>query len=88
MPLAVCSAVVPLYAIPATIQREREREEPHHTDTYIDTTNTSTAIYIYYLCIAYLVYSCDVSPLLQEQKTDDVTANTGCIVQCSKAKLQ
>ena len=36
--------------------------------------------YIYYLCIAYLVYSCDVSPLLQEQGTDVFTAIIGCNV--------
>jgi hypothetical protein len=32
------------------------------------------AVYIYYLCIAYLVRSCDVSPLLQEQGADVVIA--------------
>ena len=46
------------------------------------------AVYIYYLSIAYLVYSCDASPLLQEQGTDVVMANTGCIVQCSPVSLQ
>jgi hypothetical protein len=46
------------------------------------------AVYIYYLSIAYLVFSCDVSPLLQEQGTDAVMAITGCIVQCSIAILQ
>ena len=46
------------------------------------------AVYIYHLSIAYLVFSCDVSPLLQEQGTDVVTAITGCTVQCSTANLQ
>ena len=43
---------------------------------------------IYYLSIAYPVSSCDVSSLLQEQGADVVIALTGCIVQCSLAKLQ
>jgi hypothetical protein len=46
------------------------------------------AVYFYYLSIAYLVYSCDVSPLLQEQGTDVVMAIIGCTVQCSIANLQ
>jgi hypothetical protein len=46
------------------------------------------AVYIYYLSIAYLVFSCDVSPLLQEQGADIVKAIKGCIVQCSIAILQ
>jgi hypothetical protein len=46
------------------------------------------AVYIYYLSIAYPVFSCDVSPLLQEQGTDVVMAITGCTVQCSIATLQ
>ena len=33
-----------------------------------------------YLSITYLVYSCDVSPLLQEQGADDFTASPGCTV--------
>ena len=45
-------------------------------------------IYIYYLSIAYPVFSCDVSPLLQEQGANVVMALTGCIVQCSIATLQ
>jgi hypothetical protein len=45
-------------------------------------------VYIYYLSIAYLVFSCDVSPLLQEQGAGVVTAIIGCIVQCSIATLQ
>ncbi len=47
-----------------------------------------SAVYIYYLSIGYLVYSCDVSPLLQEQGANVVTAFPDCIVQCSLAKLQ
>ncbi len=46
------------------------------------------AVYIYHLSIAYRVFSCDVSPLYQEQGTDVVTAFTGCTVQCSDAILQ
>ncbi len=46
------------------------------------------AVYIYYVSIAYLVYSCDVSPLLQEQGTGVVMAITDCMVQCSIAILQ
>jgi hypothetical protein len=38
------------------------------------------AVYIYYLSIAYRVYSCDVNPLLQEQEADVVIAITGCTV--------
>ncbi len=38
------------------------------------------AVYIYYLSIAHLVYSCDVSPLRQEQGTDVVMAFSGCMV--------
>ncbi len=38
------------------------------------------AVYIYYLCIAYQVFNCDVSPLLQEQGADIFIAITGCIV--------
>ena len=45
------------------------------------------AVYIYYLCIANLVSSCDVSPLLQEQGADVVMAITSCTVQCSMAIL-
>ena len=46
------------------------------------------AVYIYYLSISYLVSSCDVSALLQEQGADFVMAIPGCIVQCSIAILQ
>jgi hypothetical protein len=46
------------------------------------------AVYIYYLSIAYRVYSCDVSPLLQEHGAGVVMAITGCTVQCSIAILQ
>jgi hypothetical protein len=35
---------------------------------------------IYYLRIAYLVCSCEVGPLLQEQGADFFTAITGCTV--------
>ena len=45
-------------------------------------------VYIYYLSSAYLVFSCDISPLLQEQGTDVVITITGCTVQCSIAILQ
>jgi hypothetical protein len=45
-------------------------------------------VYIIYLSIAYRVFSCDVSPLLQEQGTDVGMAIIGCIVQCSIANLQ
>jgi hypothetical protein len=45
------------------------------------------AVYIFYLSIAYLVCSCDVSPLLQEQGAGAVTAITGRTVQCSTASL-
>ena len=45
-------------------------------------------ISIYCLSIAYRVSCCDVSPLLQEQGTDIVTATIGCTVQCSLASLQ
>ena len=43
---------------------------------------------IYYLSIAYPVYSCDVRPLYQEQRAGVIMAITGCIVQCSIAILQ
>ena len=46
------------------------------------------AVHIYYLSSAYIVDSCDVRPLLQEQGTDVVMAITGCTVQCSIATLQ
>ena len=46
------------------------------------------AVYIYYLSISYIVCSCDVSALLQEQGAGAVMAITGCTVQCSIAKLQ
>ena len=46
------------------------------------------AVYIYYLSIAYIVFSCDVSPLLQEQGTNVFMAITGCIVQCSHVQLE
>jgi hypothetical protein len=46
------------------------------------------AVYIYYLNISYVVYSCDVSALFQEQGADVVMAIIGCIVQCSPAILQ
>ncbi len=45
------------------------------------------AVYIYYLSIAYIVSSCDVSALLQEQGTDVFMAKNGCFVQCSIAIL-
>ena len=46
------------------------------------------AVYIYYLSISYLVSSCDVSALLQEQGTGAVMAIPGCTVQCSIVILQ
>ena len=46
------------------------------------------AVYVYYLSISYLVFSCDVSALLQEQGTGAVMAITGCKVQSSTAILQ
>ena len=46
------------------------------------------AVYIYYLSIAYLVCSCDVSPLLQEQGAGVVMALIGCTVQYSLIPLQ
>ena len=38
------------------------------------------AVYIYHLSTSYLVFSCDVSPLLQEQGAGIVTALIGCTV--------
>ena len=35
------------------------------------------AVYIYYLSISYLVFSCDVSALLQEQGTGAAMAHPG-----------
>ena len=60
---------------------------PGGGEVYVCARDSLNAWYIYYLSIAYLVYSCDVSPLLQEQGADVNMAITSCIVQCSHAIL-
>ena len=65
--------------------------EGEHTgggEMYVCARDGMLYISIYYLSIAYIVSSCHVSPLLQEQGAGVVKAIKGCIVQCSIAILQ